>query len=586
MVSVVIPVHNFAQGVVETLNSLVVQKYPSLEIIVVDDGSTDKQLEEMFEKNYLQWMSHGKRIILLKQRLLGTASALNLGFHLAQGQFVTWMNASSLVTPNFVKKMVNFLNKNTNSDMVYSDYYLIVGKQKKHVHFPLQTEKLYKKKMVSPSFMYRAGVGKLLGDYIPVRGAEQYEYLLRINSLFNVDHLGSKTRPVRINKEILNNEDSKRHEERMQFILHTDAQRRQFINNDWDLFIDSNTRELLQSVLDPDVHVFDWKGLQELQKQVAGQHITHKNLLLINSENLHKYELPKPSAHICVVLWYSQDDKGAIYKDRYLFSRVNLILANNPKTAARAHLFTRNVFLIETTKDVITAAASHCNFELYQQHNHRHTVNEKVEFPQIFTFHKPFHVALQVDSFHFPGGLERVVTEVAVELRRRGIKVTLLNCGEQGPPYSDILKLGIPAITLPKKDKEEAYRRTIHEQRFNVVNGHYSLYGIQILKEEGIPFIQTIHNEYVWLTKQEIADYTAADEYTAAYICVSATAAMYSDIKLGLDVKKMLIIRNGVSKQRLDIEKNCGADYSRRNFRNQLGVKDDEFLFLQVGSLG
>lgn len=105
LVSVVIPVYNangFLSGAIESIQN---QTYKNLEIIIVDDGSTDetpKILSSLAKKD--------KRIkILTNKRNLNIASSLNRGIKLAKGSYIARMDADDISLPNRIEKQIKYL---------------------------------------------------------------------------------------------------------------------------------------------------------------------------------------------------------------------------------------------------------------------------------------------------------------------------------------------------------------------------------------------------------------------------------------------------------------------------------------------
>ena len=115
-----------------------------------------------------------------------------------------------------------------------------------------------------------------------------------------------------------------------------------------------------------------------------------------------------------------------------------------------------------------------------------------------------------------------------------------------------------------------------------LVNAHYSVFAAKECAAAGIPFIQTLHNAYVWLDPQAIRRHQQADPHTAAYACVSATAARYADQALGLDAAKMRVLPNGINASRLS-----PSDYpqNRKRLRAKWQLPDSAPVFLNVASL-
>ncbi len=91
LISVVIPAYNAQQSLPATLDSLFAQTWPTLEIIVVDDGSTDRTADVL--------ASYGDRIRTIRQPNGGLASARRTGVAAARGQWIAIMDADDLCRP-------------------------------------------------------------------------------------------------------------------------------------------------------------------------------------------------------------------------------------------------------------------------------------------------------------------------------------------------------------------------------------------------------------------------------------------------------------------------------------------------------
>jgi len=104
LVSVCMPCHNAGSYVAEALDSLLNQTYPNIEIIVVDDGSSDEGPEIL--KRY------GARGVKVISQKCGTASgARNRAWRDAKGQFIKFMDADDIVSPNMIESQVQALAK-------------------------------------------------------------------------------------------------------------------------------------------------------------------------------------------------------------------------------------------------------------------------------------------------------------------------------------------------------------------------------------------------------------------------------------------------------------------------------------------
>jgi glycosyltransferase involved in cell wall biosynthesis len=87
-VSVIIPNYNYAQYVGEAIESVIDQTYSNIEIIVVNNGSTDNSLELLKE--------FGDRICLVNQENLGQSGARKSGLLRATGDFIAFLDADDI----------------------------------------------------------------------------------------------------------------------------------------------------------------------------------------------------------------------------------------------------------------------------------------------------------------------------------------------------------------------------------------------------------------------------------------------------------------------------------------------------------
>ena len=113
-VSVVIPAYNIALFVEAALDSVFAQTYNNFEVIVVNDGSTDRRDLEAALNPYFD------RLVYAEQENLGASQARNTAICLAQGEYLAFLDGDDIWFPNFLLSQVEFLEKN-NLDMVYCD---------------------------------------------------------------------------------------------------------------------------------------------------------------------------------------------------------------------------------------------------------------------------------------------------------------------------------------------------------------------------------------------------------------------------------------------------------------------------------
>ena len=113
LVSVIIPCYNAEQWLNQAIDSLLSQTYPQIEIIVIDDGSSDRSLEIV--------KSYGNRVIWRTQENQGANTARNLGFSLVSGEYIQYLDADDYLFPDKISQQVECLQL-TGADFVYSDW--------------------------------------------------------------------------------------------------------------------------------------------------------------------------------------------------------------------------------------------------------------------------------------------------------------------------------------------------------------------------------------------------------------------------------------------------------------------------------
>ena len=122
LVSVIMGAYNAEGFLSETLESILHQNYPNLELIVIDDASTDGTWP------LLQSFKNLRLRIYRNRTNRGIPATRNRGLRLAKGQYLTFFDHDDLMLPGAIRRRVGFLEKNKQAKAVFGFVDAIVGK--------------------------------------------------------------------------------------------------------------------------------------------------------------------------------------------------------------------------------------------------------------------------------------------------------------------------------------------------------------------------------------------------------------------------------------------------------------------------
>lgn len=120
LVSIITPVYNSEKYIEECIKSVINQSYKNIEMIIIDDGSTDNS-KNIIEK-YTESFPFIKYIKCNKNN--GVWAARNIGIEKAKGRFISFLDADDLYKKNKIENQINFM-LNNNYSFTYTAYDLI-----------------------------------------------------------------------------------------------------------------------------------------------------------------------------------------------------------------------------------------------------------------------------------------------------------------------------------------------------------------------------------------------------------------------------------------------------------------------------
>lgn len=121
-VSIVIPVYNGSNYMKEAIGSALSQTYPNIEVIVVNDGSTDNGETDKIARSY------GDRIRYIKKPNGGVATALNEGIKIMTGEYFAWLSHDDIYTFDKIEREIEYLFKQSDKTTFVAGGYTIVDK--------------------------------------------------------------------------------------------------------------------------------------------------------------------------------------------------------------------------------------------------------------------------------------------------------------------------------------------------------------------------------------------------------------------------------------------------------------------------
>ncbi|MBQ8534727.1 MAG: glycosyltransferase [Bacilli bacterium] len=122
LISIIVPVYNMEKYIDKCINSIINQTYKNIEIIIVDDGSTDKS-SKIIDK----YKKIDKRVKVYHKKNGGLADARNYGLEKATGEYIGFVDSDDYIENNMYKKLYNNLIK-YKADISVVNYNLVYEK--------------------------------------------------------------------------------------------------------------------------------------------------------------------------------------------------------------------------------------------------------------------------------------------------------------------------------------------------------------------------------------------------------------------------------------------------------------------------
>ncbi len=201
LITVLIPVYNVEAYVEKAITSICNQTYRNLQIIIIDDCSTDNTVSVVEKLAKID-----NRILLLKNNINSKiVKTLNFGLKYAKGDYIARMDGDDTCTPERLEKQLKFLLENPEYSLVGShvntidENDVLIGKLEMPTDQSSISKNLKYSSPVLHIWLAKSEVYKKLEGYREIPGAEDYDFLLRMyTENFKFTNLNSFEYSVRI----------------------------------------------------------------------------------------------------------------------------------------------------------------------------------------------------------------------------------------------------------------------------------------------------------------------------------------------------------------------------------------------------
>ena len=562
LVSVVIPVVSKNSFLESKIEHFLAQTYYNKELIIVD-ASSSGEIDSILNK----YVSHAQ-VKIYKQLDKNIDSASRNGFCFAQGEFWILAGTDNCLENHFLFDAVRFFESNPDIDFVsqfsfrhklrlkerFKQFFLQKFKIPNQTYFFDSFDSCCVKYVDSCHFFAcRATFGISSGYVRYCLGIDRFKEMVfgskvtRIGAIF-----AERNTYFRVNKRLT--------EKATKILLD---------NNLKDLFTDSKKEQNDVLFFDSNVPSLCQRGCDGTVDLVVVSSKTAVDLL--NSFMECKCALAIVFDGCCVNIktlysLLSKSNVVALVSSVVAYNRLNLI--------ASCPIFSLNsleaLHHLNTFADIYKLSKVACA-----------DCSSSGHLPRKINIESKRHILLLVGNFT-QGGMENVVIDLARSLENFGFFATIGILCQRGDAEIKARGYGLQVQAFPEKLTKAEFLVWLRNNSICLVNAHYCTFGADVCFANDIPFVQTIHNSYVWLLPEEIQLYKDADRFTSRYIAVSNTVAEYSDIVLGLDVSKIHVVTNGIESSVVSI---ANFEDERQSIRNEYSLGHGDILFLNVATV-
>jgi glycosyltransferase involved in cell wall biosynthesis len=219
LVTIGVPNYNYAHYILEALNSVVAQTYRNIELVIVDDFSTDHSIE-VIEK----WIDNYKGKINVKfiknEMNVGLTKTCNIILNNANGKYFQPLDADDIIFPDKIQKQVAVLEKSPNTAMVYSNVSVIDESGKianpdycKRINYDkdkMPSGKIFNELLIFnfislPSVLVNTEFAKNTGGFDETLQVQDYYMWLKLSEKYEIKYLSGNNAYYRVHETSMSN---------------------------------------------------------------------------------------------------------------------------------------------------------------------------------------------------------------------------------------------------------------------------------------------------------------------------------------------------------------------------------------------
>ncbi len=226
LVSVLIPVYNAGEYLRPSVQSILSQTYSNLEILVIDDGSTDRCIDTIAGLN-------DSRVRIIRQENGGRAAALNRGLEELSGVFYVTHDADDISHPQRIEHLSQFMTKNPDWAALFSGYEVIINGRNLAPRFAVRTveqcrEDIAQIRMptLDPTGMFRVEMLREMRYEPTLKIGAGLDYILRVGERYPMMVLGECLYSYRIHCDSITKRVPALKEQMIEKVLKRACQRR------------------------------------------------------------------------------------------------------------------------------------------------------------------------------------------------------------------------------------------------------------------------------------------------------------------------------------------------------------------------